>query len=287
LQEIAAYFAAVRKKYRQFESEFTGVDTRVQVNQVPGGMMSNLARQLEEQGALARIHDVFAEIPRVRRDLGFPPLVTPTSQIVGTQALLNVLAGERYQSITNEVKRYLQGGYGRAPAPVDAELQCKAIGREALIEGRPADLLKPELAALRQEIGDLALNDTDVMIFAMFPEIGRAFLNERKAGTLRPEPLSPPTPAQPAADRVQSIGAWRDLRCADHQRQSQRPAQPAFFHHLGRRAPGSRSGGAERLQPDSTAGPSSPRQQAGRRGYDHARQYRRYFGETRRPGTGG
>lgn len=199
LQEISAYFAEIRKKYWQFESEFTGVDTRVQVNQVPGGMMSNLAKQLEEQGALDRIHEVFAEIPRVRADLGYPPLVTPTSQIVGTQAVLNVLTGERYKSITNEVKRYLQGGYGRPPAPVDLELRRKAIGQEAVIDVRPADLLKPELDMLRGQIADFAETDTDVMIFAMFPEVGRAFLKERKEGTLSPEPLGPAaSAAQPA-----------------------------------------------------------------------------------------
>ncbi|MDF9391111.1 MULTISPECIES: sodium-extruding oxaloacetate decarboxylase subunit alpha [Methylococcus] len=194
LQEVSAYFAQVRRKYRQFESEFTGVDTRVQVNQVPGGMMSNLAKQLEEQGALNRIHEVFAEIPRVRRDLGYPPLVTPTSQIVGTQAVLNVITGERYKTITNEVKRYLQGGYGQPPAPVDAELKRKAIGHEAVIEARPADLLEPELDGLREEIGDLAGRDTDVMSFALFPEIARTFLEERREGRLNPEPLIPPSP---------------------------------------------------------------------------------------------
>ena len=127
IQEIGMYFNAVRKKYHQYESEFTGVDTRVQVNQVPGGMVSNLANQLKEQGALSRINEVFDEIPRVRKDLGYPPLVTPTSQIVGTQAVFNVLAGERYKTITNEVKLYLQGRYGKSPAPVNAALQRRAI----------------------------------------------------------------------------------------------------------------------------------------------------------------
>jgi pyruvate carboxylase subunit B len=200
LQELSVYFAQVRKKYRQFESEFTGVDTRVQLSQVPGGMLSNLAKQLEEQGALDRIQEVFAEIPRVRRDLGYPPLVTPTSQIVGAQAVLNVVTGERYQTITNEVKRYLQGGYGQPPAPVDAELQRRAIGQEAVIDVRPADLLKPELSSLRAEIGDLAQSDTDVLSFAMFPEVARTFLQERRAGRLSPEPLAPPPAA--AAARV-------------------------------------------------------------------------------------
>ena len=191
LQEIGMYFYAVRKKYHQYESEFTGVDTRVQVNQVPGGMVSNLANQLKEQGALNRINEVFEEIPRVRKDLGYPPLVTPTSQIVGTQAVFNVLAGERYKTITNEVKLYLQGRYGRSPSMVDAELQRRAIGNEEIIDVRPADLLKPELDKLRHDIGALAESEEDVLTFAMFPDIGRKFLQERKDGTLQPEVLLP------------------------------------------------------------------------------------------------
>jgi len=191
LQEIGLYFYAVRKKYHQFESAFTGVDTRVQVNQVPGGMISNLANQLKEQGALHRMDEVLAEIPRVREDLGFPPLVTPTSQIVGTQAFFNVLAGERYKTITNEVKLYLQGRYGKAPGLVNEKLRRQAIGGEELIECRPADLLKPELDRLRQEIGALAKSEEDVLTFAMFPDIGRKFLEEREAGTLQPEALLP------------------------------------------------------------------------------------------------
>lgn len=191
IQEIGLYFHAVRKKYHQFESEFTAVDTRVQVNQVPGGMMSNLANQLKEQGALNRINEVFAEIPRVREDLGFPPLVTPTSQIVGTQAVFNVLAGERYKTITNEVKLYLQGRYGLAPGKVNEQLRKQAIGSEEVIEVRPADLLKPEMAKLREEIGSLAQSEEDVLTYAMFPDIGRKFLEERAAGTLSPEVLLP------------------------------------------------------------------------------------------------
>ena len=191
LQEIGLYFHAVRKKYHQFESEFTGVDTRVQVNQVPGGMMSNLANQLKEQGALSRINEVFEEIPKVRADLGYPPLVTPTSQIVGTQAVFNVLAGERYKTITNEVKLYLQGRYGKAAGQIDEELRKRAIGNEEVIEVRPADLLKPEMARLREEVGSLAQTDEDVLTYAMFPDIGRKFLEERAAGTLKPEALLP------------------------------------------------------------------------------------------------
>lgn len=202
LQEIGLYFHAVRKKYHQFESEYTGVDTRVQVNQVPGGMISNLANQLREQGALNRMNEVLEEIPRVRKDLGYPPLVTPTSQIVGTQAFFNVLAGERYKTITNEVKLYLQGRYGKAPGAICEQLRKQAIGQEEVIEGRPADLLSPELARLRAEIGDLAKREEDVMTFAMFPDIGRKFLEERAAGTLVPEALLP----MPSADGVASVG---------------------------------------------------------------------------------
>ncbi|MEB2328566.1 MAG: sodium-extruding oxaloacetate decarboxylase subunit alpha [Pseudomonas sp.] len=191
LQEIGLYFYAVRKKYHQFESEFTGVDTRVQVNQVPGGMISNLANQLKEQGALHRMDEVLAEIPKVRQDLGFPPLVTPTSQIVGTQAFFNVLAGERYKTITNEVKLYLQGRYGQAPAPVCERLRFMAIGSEEVIECRPADLIAPELDKLRKEVGALAKSEEDVLTYAMFPDIGRKFLEEREAGALQPEALLP------------------------------------------------------------------------------------------------
>ncbi len=202
LQEIGLYFHAVRKKYHQFESEFTAVDTRVQVNQVPGGMISNLANQLREQGALNRMNEVLEEIPRVRKDLGYPPLVTPTSQIVGTQAFFNVLAGERYKTITNEVKLYLQGRYGKAPGEICEQLRKQAIGQEEVIDVRPADLLSPELARLRADIGDLAKSEEDVLTFAMFPDIGRKFLEERAAGTLVPEALLP----IPSADGVAAVG---------------------------------------------------------------------------------
>ena len=186
----------MRKRYHQFESDFTGVDTRVQINQVPGGMISNLANQLKEQNALERMSAVLEEIPRVRKDLGYPPLVTPTSQIVGSQAVINVLTDKRYQTITNEVKLYLQGRYGRAPGPVNPTLQQQAIGNEELVECRPADLLKPELERLTHDIGTLAQSAEDVLTFAMFPEVGRAFLEHRAAGTLQPEPLEPPPSAK-------------------------------------------------------------------------------------------
>ena len=198
IERVSAYFRDVRKRYHQFESDYTGVDSRVHVNQVPGGMISNLANQLKDQGALGRMDEVLAEIPRVRADLGYPPLVTPTSQIVGTQAVLNVLTGQRYKSITNEVKLYLQGRYGLPPGTVDEQIRRLAIGNQQPISHRPADDIAPEMARLRAEIGDLAKNEEDVLTYAMFPEIGRAFLEERAAGTLRPEELLPPPEAQSA-----------------------------------------------------------------------------------------
>ncbi len=191
LQEIGFYFYEERKKYHQFESEFTGLDTRVQNNQVPGGMISNLSNQLKDQGALEHMNAVLEEIPRVRADLGYPPLVTPTSQIVGTQALLNVLSASRYQTITNEVKLYLQGKYGKPPAEVNANVRRQAIGNESVITCRPADLLEPEMSRLRSDIGEIAETDEDVLIYAMFPDIGREFLEQRRDGALEPEMLEP------------------------------------------------------------------------------------------------
>lgn len=189
LQEITAYFKEVRKKYWQFESAFTGIDTRVLVNQVPGGMISNLSNQLKEQGALDKMDAVLAEIPRVREDLGYPPLVTPTSQIVGTQAVLNVMTGERYKSITNEVKNYFLGQYGKAPSTVNDTVKKLAVGDGNVITCRPADLLEPEMAKLQAEADRIAQNDEDVLTYAMFPDIGKTFLQERNAGSLKPEAL--------------------------------------------------------------------------------------------------
>ncbi|OAM52994.1 oxaloacetate decarboxylase subunit alpha [Methylovorus sp. MM2] len=189
LQEIAAYFREVRKKYWQFESEFTGVDTRVLVNQVPGGMISNLSNQLKEQGALNRMDEVLAEIPRVREDLGYPPLVTPTSQIVGTQAVLNVMTGARYKSVTNEVKNYLLGQYGKAPSTVNPDVKNLAVGDAKVIECRPADLLGDEMEKLKLDTEGLAKSEEDILTYAMFPDLAKTFLQERNAGTLKADPL--------------------------------------------------------------------------------------------------
>jgi pyruvate carboxylase subunit B len=201
LQEITAYFREVRKKYWQFESDFTGVDTRVLINQVPGGMISNLSNQLKEQGALDRMDEVLAEIPRVRKDLGYPPLVTPTSQIVGTQAVLNVMTGKPYKSITNEVKNYFSGQYGKAPSEVSAEIKKLAIGDAESIICRPADLLTPEMVKLTSEAERFAKSEEDVLTFAMFPDIGKTYLQERNAGSLKPETLLDKTAASASASR--------------------------------------------------------------------------------------
>lgn len=189
LLEIGDYFQNVRKKYKQFESEARDIDPRVQLYQVPGGMISNLYSQLKEQQALDKINAVHEEIPRVRHDLGYPPLVTPTSQIVGTQAVMNVLTGVRYKTITNEVKLYCQGKYGAAPGKISPTLRKKAIGHTEIIDVRPADLIPHELNQLRKDIGELAESEEDVLSYAMFPEIAKQFLEQRKSNTLLPEPL--------------------------------------------------------------------------------------------------
>jgi pyruvate carboxylase subunit B len=151
LLPITEHFRTVRRRYRQFESDFTGVDAEILTSQIPGGMLSNLAAQLTEQNALDRIKEVLDEVPRVRKDMGYPPLVTPTSQIVGTQATLNVLTGERYKVITTETKNYFLGLYGRAPGQVDRDIMARAIGNEEPIKARPADRLEPELDAVKKD----------------------------------------------------------------------------------------------------------------------------------------
>lgn len=190
LEEIANYFREVRKKYAQFEGSLKGVDSRILVAQVPGGMLTNMESQLREQGAIDRFDDVLAEIPRVRADLGYIPLVTPTSQIVGTQAVFNVLSGERYKSITAETAGVLKGEYGAAPAPYNTELQQRVLDGAEAITCRPADLLEPEMEKLTIELRELADADgisleageheiDDVLTYALFTQVGLKFLANR------------------------------------------------------------------------------------------------------------
>ena len=186
---ITEHFRTVRRKYRQFESEFTGVDAEILTSQIPGGMLSNLAAQLTEQNALDRIKEVLDEVPRVRKEMGYPPLVTPTSQIVGTQATLNVLTGERYKVITTETKNYFLGLYGRAPGPLEHDIKARAIGDDRPIKTRPADRLEPELEAARKDLPDSATSVEDQLSFTLFPSIARDFFEAREKGDLTLEPL--------------------------------------------------------------------------------------------------
>jgi oxaloacetate decarboxylase alpha subunit len=188
IEEIAAYFREVRAQYAAFEGSLRGVDSRILVAQVPGGMLTNMENQLREQGAAERLDEVLEEIPRVREDLGFIPLVTPTSQIVGTQAVLNVLMGERYQTITKETAGLLRGEYGATAAPVKRELQLRVLEGDDPITCRPGDLLEPEMVQLTEELTEIAnekhldLSDEltdDVLIYALFPQVGLKFLENR------------------------------------------------------------------------------------------------------------
>ncbi|GGC79426.1 sodium-extruding oxaloacetate decarboxylase subunit alpha [Marinobacter halophilus] len=188
LEEIASYFREVRKKYAKFEGSLRGTDSRILIAQVPGGMLTNMENQLREQNASDKFDQVLAEIPKVREDLGFIPLVTPTSQIVGTQAVLNVLTGERYKSISKETSAILKGEYGAAPAPMNKELQERVLDGKDVVTCRPADLIEPEMDKLTAELKDLAkekgikLADQevdDVLTYALFPQIGLKFLENR------------------------------------------------------------------------------------------------------------
>lgn len=188
LEEIASYFRHVRKKYARFEGSLKGVDARILLAQVPGGMLTNMENQLREQKALDKFDQVLEEIPRVREDLGFIPLVTPTSQIVGTQAVLNVLTGERYKSVSKETVGVLKGEYGATAAPVNAELQKKVLAGAEPITCRPADLIEDELDALTTELEEKAKSENirlaeasvdDVLTYALFPQIGLKFLQNR------------------------------------------------------------------------------------------------------------
>ncbi len=192
LAEIAEYFKQVRIKYKKFETGYMGVNTRTLISQVPGGMISNLAHQLREQNALDKMNDVLDEIPRVRKDMGFPPLVTPSSQIVGTQATLNVLTGDRYSVITSETRNYFKGLYGTPPAPVDETIEKRAIGDEQHITCRPADLLEPELDRLTRELEGKAKGIEDVLSYALFPNVALEYFEQREEGKLSPEPLEEP-----------------------------------------------------------------------------------------------
>ncbi len=207
LEEIASYFREVRKKYARFEGSLKGIDSRILVAQVPGGMLTNLENQLREQNATDRMDEVLAEIPKVREDLGFIPLVTPTSQIVGTQAVLNVLVGERYKTITKETEGVLKGEYGATPAPINQELQQRVLDGRKAITCRPADMLEPEFERLQKELIAIAKekkfaleNDVDdALTYILFPQPALKFLQNRN----NPEAFEP----VPTAEVAQSSNA--------------------------------------------------------------------------------
>ncbi len=185
LKTIAAHIDEVRKEnYQSYETGFSGVDARVLTAQVPGGMLSNLNNQLKEMNALDKYNEVMEEIPRVREDFGFPPLVTPSSQIVGVQAVMNVISGERYKVIPEESKLYLKGMYGRPPADVNEEIRKKALGDEKVIDSRPADLLEPEFPKIDKENIKYLKNVEDKIIYAMFPKASMPFFEAREKGEL-------------------------------------------------------------------------------------------------------
>lgn len=182
LSKAAAHFRGVADRLKEekiLDPKVLNVDTKTLLYQVPGGMLSNLLSQLKQQKAEDKYYEVLAEIPRVREDCGYPPLVTPTSQIVGTQAVLNVLCGERYKMITKETKALLRGEYGALPAPVNEEIRKKAIGNDDIIACRPADLIGPELEKYKSEAGDLAQTEEDVLSYALFPQVAEKFFKSR------------------------------------------------------------------------------------------------------------
>ena len=219
LEEIAAYFRDVRKKYSQFEGSLRGVDSRILVAQVPGGMLTNMESQLRQQGAEDRLDEVLSEIPRVREDLGFIPLVTPTSQIVGTQAVLNVMTGERYKSISKETQGILKGEYGATPALVNKDLQAEVLEEsEEPITCRPADNIEPELEALTVELESLSSEHgfsltsnegqiDDVLTYALFPQVGLKFLQNRdNPGAFEPVPTGKPAvPTNEAGEEIYTV----------------------------------------------------------------------------------
>jgi oxaloacetate decarboxylase alpha subunit len=215
LEEIAAYFREVRKKYAKFEGALKGVDSRILVAQVPGGMLTNMESQLKEQGAADKLDEVLKEIPAVRKDLGYIPLVTPTSQIVGTQAVLNVLTGERYKSISKETAGVLKGEYGATPAPMNAELQARVLEGAEAITCRPADLLDDELDKLTEELRNAAKEKgikltegegeiDDVLTYALFPQIGLKFLENRD----NPDAFEPVPTGEEVAPAASGSGVY-------------------------------------------------------------------------------
>ena len=213
LNEAAAHFRKVADKMKQegiLDPKVLSVDTKALMYQVPGGMLSNMLGQLKDAHQEDKYYDVLAEVPRVRKDFGYPPLVTPTSQIVGTQAVMNIIAGERYKMVPKESKGLLRGEYGKLPGEVNEEVRRKCIGDDKVITCRPADLLEPELDKYREEAKDIARCEEDVLSYALFPQVARKFMEARN----NPKPAEAPAPAAPAA-KPADPNAVRELYVED------------------------------------------------------------------------
>ena len=199
LEEINDYFSEVKKNYAEFESDFKGVDINILKSQIPGGMISNMENQLREQNSLDKLEEVLKEVPRVRKDMGYPPLVTPTSQIVGSQATLNVLTGERYKVITKETRQCVLGNYGKLPAPIDEELMSKVSEDGKVTDCRPADLLEPEWDTVCNELGDKYTSEEDRLTYALFPKVALQFFETRGKPQPKPAPAKESAPAAAGA----------------------------------------------------------------------------------------
>ena len=207
LEEINDYFTEVKKNYTEFESDFKSVDINILKSQIPGGMISNMENQLREQNSLDKLEEVLKEVPRVRKDMGYPPLVTPTSQIVGSQATLNVLTGERYKIITKETRQCVLGNYGKLPAPISEELMGKVSEDGKVTDCRPADLLDPEWDTVCKELGDAHTSEEDRLTYALFPKVALEFFKTRGNRQPKPAPAPASAPATASAAPVATASA--------------------------------------------------------------------------------
>lgn len=213
LIKMADFFKGVRADFLKdgtLDPISMATDTQCLNYQIPGGMLSNLISQLKMMNAMDKLDEALAETPKVRADLGYPPLVTPTSQMVGSQAVQNVLAGERYKVVGKEIKAYCRGEYGRTPAPIDAEIQKKILGDTPLVKGRFADSLEPEFEKTKKELGDTAKCDEDVLSYIAFPQVATAFFKDREAGfPKKEEPKKAAAPAAAKAPELPPLPAWQ------------------------------------------------------------------------------
>lgn len=227
---IADYVRKIRPKYKEFETSFSGSDTRIFTSQIPGGMISNLESQLKQMGCIERIDAVLHEVPKVREEMGFIPLVTPTSQIVGTQAVMNVITGERYKQVPTESRDVFAGKYGRTPAPVDAAIQKKVLGDAKPIECRPADLIANEWDKIKAEVDGKAKTDEDVLCYALFPKVWLDFHKKKTEPPAPPKPAAPPVAAAPAPAPAPAPVAAPPVVATNGARTAPRPAPNGHRH---------------------------------------------------------